>query len=526
MPASQIPAQDQDRELPFVPRPDLIPYVESSEETADCRGQRIGILIVAYNAVTTLPAVLKRIPPVVWRNVEEIAVFDDASQDSTYELALGMKAQRELPKLKVLRHPKNLGYGGNQKAGYRYFMDEGFDIVVLLHGDGQYAPEVLARLYAPLVEGHADAVFGSRMMKDYGGPRKGGRPLYKFVGNRILTTFENRALGLELTEFHSGYRAYNLHALKRIDFSRMTDDFHFDTEIIIKLHHQGFRILETPIPTYYGSELCYVDGMKYARDVYRAVRRYKATARSVRCYPEYAEYFQRYALKSSPWSSHGQVLRLVGSGKKVLDIGCGHGHMASLLVENGNQVTGVDELPQPEHRTAFTAYHQADLDDARIHLPSLIPDQRFDTVLMLDVLEHLRKPELLLEQAHRLIEPHGQCIVSLPNIANLAIRLTLLAGRFSYADRGILDRTHLRFYTLKTARHLLESTSWEVCAVKPTNVPLELALGLRPQSLAGRITERFTAALTRIFPKLLGYQFVFVLRPLPTKKNAIPRPGP
>src|SRR5579872_7081240 len=259
---------------------------------AENHGKRIGILIVTYNAVTTLTKVLKRITPEVWRNVEEVAVFDDASQDSTYELAVGLKTLRELPKLHVLKHEKNLGYGGNQKAGYRYFIEKGFDVVVLLHGDGQYAPEILSHLYHPIVTGDADAVFGSRMMGTYGGPLKGGMPLYKYVGNRILSVFENRALGLNLTEFHSGYRAYNLHALRKIDFSHMTDDFHFDTEIIIKLHHQGFRISEVPIPTYYCEEICYVNGVKYARDVYQAVKRYKETTRSFRCHPEFKEYYR------------------------------------------------------------------------------------------------------------------------------------------------------------------------------------------------------------------------------------------
>src|ERR1019366_2860871 len=207
------------------------------------------ILVVTYNAIATLVPVLKRIPPSVWDNVEEVVVFDDASQDATFELAMGIKAVCNVPKLHVLKHPRNLGYGGNQKAGYRYFLERGFDIVVLLHGDGQYAPELLSHLYHPIVEGKADAVFGSRMMKDYGGPIKGGMPLYKYFGNRILTAFENGSLGLHLTEFHSGYRAYDLHALKRIEMDQMTDQFHFDTEIIVKLQHQGFRIVEVPIPT-------------------------------------------------------------------------------------------------------------------------------------------------------------------------------------------------------------------------------------------------------------------------------------
>ena len=167
-------------------------------------------------------------------------------------------------KLQVLQHKRNLGYGGNQKAGYRYFIEKGFDIAVLLHGDGQYAPEILASVYHPLVTGEADAVFGSRTTKQYGGPRKGGMPTYEYLGNRVLTVFENRALGMRLTETAVAVKHYSMHALKELDFSKMTDDFHFDTEIIIKLHHQGFRIHEAPVPTDYGDEICYVNGMKYA----------------------------------------------------------------------------------------------------------------------------------------------------------------------------------------------------------------------------------------------------------------------
>jgi glycosyltransferase involved in cell wall biosynthesis len=275
--------------LAYEPLPAYAGFEDPS--LAPCQGKRIGILVVTYNALSTLASVLKRIPPSVWQNMEEVVVCDDASQDATFELAVGMKAACHLTKLRIKRHPKNLGYGGNQKAGYRYFIDKGFDIVVLLHGDGQYAPEFLAHLYNPIVTGQADAVLGSRMASTYGGPLKGGMPLYKYVGNRILTAFENHALGMDLEEFHSGYRAFNLHALSKLDFSHMTDDFHFDTEIIIKLHHQGMRIREVPIPTWYGQELCHVNGLKYARNVVRAVRRYQQTCRGVDRAPEFAEYF-------------------------------------------------------------------------------------------------------------------------------------------------------------------------------------------------------------------------------------------
>jgi glycosyltransferase involved in cell wall biosynthesis len=349
-------------------------------------GKRIGILVVTYNAVTTLSKVLKRIPEAVWKNVERVVVFDDASQDATYELALGLKILSENPKLEVLKHHRNLGYGGNQKAGYRYFIQEGFDAVVLLHGDGQYAPEVLATMYHDLVTGEADAVFGSRMLKDYGGPIKGGMPLYKYAGNRILTYIENRALGMNLTEFHSGYRAYSLHALKQIDFSQMTDDFHFDTEIIIKLHHQGFRIKEVPIPTFYGDEICYVNGLRYAKDILRAVYRYDRTRRAIKCFPEYREYYVHYRVKTSTHSSHDFARRAVGRGHKVLEIGSGGGVFASELQALGNRVTCAGPVAAENAVRTVERYIQFEPAYGLAPIIHAVKGQRFDRILLLDVL--------------------------------------------------------------------------------------------------------------------------------------------
>ncbi|HEY1494870.1 MAG TPA: bifunctional glycosyltransferase/class I SAM-dependent methyltransferase [Candidatus Solibacter sp.] len=480
---------------------------------ADCEGKRIGILIVTYNAISTLLPVLKRIPPVVWNNVEEVVVFDDASQDATFELALGIKASHHVPKLHVLKHRKNLGYGGNQKAGYRYFIEKGFDIVVLLHGDGQYAPEILAQMYHPLVAGSSDAVFGSRMMRTFGGPLKGGMPLYKYVGNRILTILENRALGTRLTEFHSGYRAYNLHALAQLDFSRMTDDFHFDTEIIIKLHHQGMKIREVPIPTYYGTELCNVDGLKYARDVLRSVWRYRQTCRSVTRAPEFAEYFVHYPIKHSRHSSHHYARQLVGRDQDVLDIGCGEGFFAAELKADGNRIVGVDAIPTAQHNDALEQFITEDLNAAPEALIRDLGALRFDRVLLLDVLEHLVEPDRLLAGVAGALKPTGRLVVSLPNVANISVRLALLFGRFNYVERGILDRTHLHFYTRKTSRALLEQAGYQILESRVTVMPLELILGLAPKNLLMRAITETLAFFTRIFPGLLGYQLVYLARP-------------
>ena len=488
----------------------------SDKFAANC-GKRIGIFIVTYNAVTTLAKVLKRIPASVLQNVEEVVVFDDASQDATYELAVGLKTLSPDSKLQVLKHERNLGYGGNQKAGYRYFIEKGFDIAVLLHGDGQYAPEVLAQIYHPLVSGQADAVFGSRMMKDYGGPRKGGMPLYKYIGNRILTFFENRALGMHLTEFHSGYRAYSMHALKQLDLSKMTDDFHFDTEIIIKLQQQGFRISEVPIPTYYGDEICYVNGLKYAWDVFKAVRRYDQTRRSVRCYPEFQEYFVHYPIKTSLHSSHEFVKIAVGRGNDILDVGCGEGFLAEQIQQMGNHVTGIDVLAEAKQQQFFDQYVMSDLDRGIDPETPALRGREFDKVLLLDVLEHLRQPEKLLQDCRIFLRPNGHLLVSLPNIANITVRLMLLFGRFNYTERGLLDKTHLRFFTRKTARKLLESNGYRVTEQKMTIMPLELALGLRPKNFLMLMVQRFLIFCTALMPGLFGYQIF-----LTAQKERIP----
>lgn len=505
--------------LPYEPLVALDPTrARNDVVSADCKGKRIGILIVTYNAITTLSKVLKRIPPDVWNNVEEIAVFDDASQDATYELAIGLKTLRTLPKLQVLKHERNLGYGGNQKAGYRYFMDKGFDIVVLLHGDGQYAPEILSQIYHPIVAGEADAVFGSRMMKTYGGPLKGGMPLYKYVGNRILSMFENRILGMELTEFHSGYRAYSLHALRLIDFRNMTDDFHFDTQIIIKLQHQHQRIREVPIPTYYGSEICHVNGLKYARDVAKSVYRYKQTCRSVKCYPEFQEYFIHYPIKESKYSSHYYARQMTGRDRNVLDLGCGHGFLAAELKKDGNRVTGVDALPETQQNCVLDRYFTADLDHGIDDVIAKLHGKVFDRVLLMDVLEHLKHPERLLLQCQDVVKPDGALLISVPNIANITVRLLLLLGKFNYTERGILDRTHLKFFTRKTARRILEETGYSIVEEQTTVMPLELVLGLKPGNMFMTILNRTLRSLTNLFPGLFGYQIMFLAKPAKPSK--------
>jgi len=223
---------------------------------------KIGILVVAYNAESTLENVVARIPREFVESISVILICDDASQDSTFSVGQSVGSSRPDLPISLIRHPINLGYGGNQKAGYRWMLNHDIDVVVLLHGDGQYAPEYLPQMVQPIISGTADIVFGSRMMVR-GNALKGGMPVYKFIGNKILTFWQNRMAGIRLSEWHSGYRAYSTRSLAMTDFESNSDYFDFDTEIILQMIEADQRIVEIPIPTFYGDELSRVNGVKY-----------------------------------------------------------------------------------------------------------------------------------------------------------------------------------------------------------------------------------------------------------------------
>jgi glycosyltransferase involved in cell wall biosynthesis len=189
----------------------------------------------AFNAARTLVQVVSSIPR-EW--VDEITLVDDKSSDETIELA------RRLP-LRVIWHPHNVGYGGNQKTCYLDALQRGADVVVMLHPDGQYPATLIPDLVAPIIANEADVVLGSRLAEP-GMARAGGMPRYKYVANRALTTIENRVLGTHLSELHTGYRAFSREVLLTVPFLRNSLDFSFDSEILMQVVHFGFRIGEVP----------------------------------------------------------------------------------------------------------------------------------------------------------------------------------------------------------------------------------------------------------------------------------------
>ncbi len=204
--------------------------------------KKIVIVLPAYNAAKTLERTLAEIPP---EFKERIILVDDASKDNTVEIARAAG-------LEVYCHETNRGYGGNQKTCYRHALDDGADIVVMLHPDHQYDAKVIPDLIYPLVRGEADAAFGSRMLG--GRPMQGGMPGWKYTANIFLTAFANVVFQRYLTEIHSGFRAYTRKFLETVRFEENSDDFIFDTEIIAQGMANNLFFRETPIVTRYFPE--------------------------------------------------------------------------------------------------------------------------------------------------------------------------------------------------------------------------------------------------------------------------------
>ena len=477
---------------------------------------KVLIFIVAYNAEHHIEQVIQRIPSKIFDVYDyEILIIDDSSKDNTFDVARRFQEQNKALNIKVLFNPVNQGYGGNQKLGYQYAVNNGFDAVVLLHGDGQYAPELIEDIFSPILRGEADAVFGSRMMTK-GAARKGGMPLYKFIGNKILTFLENRLLGANLSEFHSGYRAYSVEALRRIPFQHNSPDFHFDTEIIIQLLLAEQRIHETPIPTYYGDEICHVNGIKYAWDVLVACMQSNLQKLSILYQRKFdiEQESSHYTLKLGYESSHTLAIDRVSKDSSVLDIGACEGLIAGELKKKGCRVCGIDQLPL-RHEANFDEYTQCDLNAPKFPFDM----ESFDYILMLDIIEHLQSPEAFMDALREQLKQNPATVVlTTPNIAFAIVRLQLLFGQFNYGKAGILDITHCRLFTFKTLKHLAEECGYVLKKTKGVPVPFPKAVG---DNALGHLLLSINKLLIKISKSLFSYQIYAELQPTPVVGNML-----
>ncbi len=231
-------------------------------------GKKLVVIMPAYNAAKTLRQTYEELPR---EYVDEVILVDDASRDDTAQLA------RELG-IKTIIHPENRGYGGNQKTCYAEALAHGADIVVMVHPDYQYSPRLVAAMASMIASGHYDVVLGSRILG--GTALKGGMPLYKYIANRLLTFVENLILGVKISEYHTGFRAFTRDVLMTLPLEENSDDFVFDSEMLVQSVYFGFRIGELSCPTRYFKEASSINlrrSIKYGFGVLGSVMKYAMT---------------------------------------------------------------------------------------------------------------------------------------------------------------------------------------------------------------------------------------------------------
>jgi glycosyltransferase involved in cell wall biosynthesis len=236
-------------------------------------GKKIVVVLPAYNAALTLEKTYREIP---FNIVDDVILVDDHSNDNTTEVGekLGIKH--------IIHHEKNKGYGGNQKTCYRKALEIGGDIIVMLHPDYQYTPQLIPAMVSIIGNGLYPVVFGSRILGK--SAITGGMPVYKYFANRFLTFVQNILMNQKLTEYHTGYRAYSGDVLRKVNFDLNSDDFIFDNEMIALIFYNGFEIAEVTCPTKYFEEASSINfrrSLKYGFGVLRVSLLYFLTINGI-----------------------------------------------------------------------------------------------------------------------------------------------------------------------------------------------------------------------------------------------------
>ncbi|MDD0852532.1 glycosyltransferase [Halobacteriovorax sp. GB3] len=490
---------------------DAIAEIKHLRESDPENFPKIGILVLTYNTSGQIQNTLSRIPKGIYDIVDEIFVFDNCSQDDTVDKTKEYIQKCEFrDKFKLFSNPRNLGYGGNQKAGYQYALQNEFDYTVMLHGDGQYSPEMLPKMIQPIFKEKAEVVFGSRMLnkKD---ALSGGMPLYKWLGNTVLTSFENIVLGTALSEFHSGYRMYSSNVLKKIPFQENTDDWHFDTQIIIQCRALNVNINEIPIQTYYGEEECNVNGISYAISVCLAVLQYRLhqlhIIRNSRFFIERDVVFRK---KLSRFSAHEMILKRVKTPGNLLDVNSSHGLLRASLEEKSQKY---DSVIEKNEKSALENSLQADF-LSRDSLTEVLrlTERKYDYIVMAETIEKFRYPKDVINWTSQFIKEDGEFVLVISNIALWFYRISLLIGRFNYGEKGPLSHNHVHLYTKDTALQLIRRSGLEVLDVKYSNFPFEVLFESTGSSKVIKCLDWLYSGFVKVWPKAFAYQFIISAR--------------
>lgn len=468
--------------------------------------KKIALFIVAYNAEQHINKTIERIPRDIMNSLAEIYIIDDSSSDKTIEKAEAVLKKTGVRNYRVMRTPFNQGYGGNQKIGYWCAIKNNYDYVIMLHGDGQYPPEFIPLIIEQFENPKVSAVFGSRMINKYQAI-KGGMPLYKWFGNQILTGIENKLMGSHLSEFHSGYRAYSVKALKAVPFYLNSNDFHFDTDIIIQFLANDLKIVEISIPTHYGDEVCHVNGMQYFWNCIKSVVKYRFYKAGVFYQPNFdmeSPIARNYSFKESPNSLHYYVINKLPWDKKdsVVDLGANDGTLSERISPLVASMTAAD-IKRPDSRPGIKSIEL----DLNSDFTDILGRNKYDKVIALDIIEHLYDPEKSIARINNIMRTGGKLYISTANIAFIIMRATLLVGWFNYGKRGILDKTHHRLFTVNTFKRLLKNANFKVERVVGFGPPIA-------DKISGKgflkIIDVAAGFLARLKPSVFGFNFLII----------------
>ena len=479
------------------------------------KNHRVALYIIAYEAEDNIDQVLKRIPKTIVNKFAQIYLIDDSSKDKTVETAIASAKSLSLNNFKAMKTPFNQGYGGNQKIGYQYAISQGFEYVIMLHGDGQYPPESLPDLIACFADPQVAAVFGSRMINRYQA-LEGGMPLYKWIGNQALTFIENKIMQSNLSEFHSGYRAYSTKALKLIPFLMNSDVFHFDTDIIIQFLANNFKIKEIPIPTHYGDEICRVNGLKYAKDCLISNLQFRLHKMGVWYQPNFDIQLPNkrvYSFKKSHNSLHYYITNHLSWEKTdaVVDLGANDSTLASKIISKVKKITIVD-IRKPRGKKNVKSLRL----DLNQDFDKNLGNKSFNKVIALDIIEHLNNPESAIKKINNILKSGGTLYASTANIGYFIMRITHLIGWFNYGKRGILDMTHQRLFTVNSFKKLLQDNGFVLKKVVGFGPPIADQISHRG---IWKAIDLISGFLAKQYSSLFSFNFLIIAEKKPAFKD-------
>ncbi len=439
----------------------------------------VAVLLGGTSDAAALVQALRRVPTAVRERLAEIAVLVGVERDGETLPEELLELARADALVRVRADTRHADHGRRRKVAYEYALQHGFDFVAVLRPDDRHPPERLGELLDSALGG-AQLVVAARR----------GRPR----GRGLL----NRVLGLDFADWASPYRVLACSALRRVPFHLNQDGRGFDAELAIQFRALGAR---------FAAVECELEADRSfsASDALRTAFGYRAhQLHLTRDGKWFVDRDVRYTLKSHASSSHAQVLEAIRPGSLVLDLGCSQGVLAAPLAEKGVQVVGVDVRSPSEVSLALARYYQHDLER-----PLEIPEDRvFDYVVCSDVIEHVVHRAELLASVRRYLKPDGRLLISTPNIAIWFYRLSLLAGRFEYGPRGVLDETHVHLFTRATFRREIESAAFRIVRERVTALPFEVVFESTGRSALVAAVASFYHGLARLWPTLFAYQFL------------------